>query len=118
MPRHAREQSVTGIYHVMLRGVNRQSIFEDDEDNVRFISLLRDLVERFDDSGQPLPYDFSLCSHSNICEIQTLQRKERNEILESVIRCGVGVRQLARLTGVSYGIIQRINEKVGQRTVT
>ena len=30
---------------------------------------------------------------------------------------GVGVRQLARLTGVSYGIIQRINEKVGQRTV-
>ena len=29
---------------------------------------------------------------------------------------GVGVRQLARLTGVSYGIIQRINEKVGQRT--
>ena len=58
-----------------------------------------------------------LCSHSNICEIQTLQRKERNEILESTIRCGVGVRQLARLTGVSYGIIQRINEKVGQRTV-
>ena len=276
MPRHAREQSGTGIYHVMLRGVNRQSIFEDDEDNIRFISLLRDLVERFDDSGQPLPalctvnayclmdnhvhlllkeqterissiikrvgvayaYYFNrkyghnghlfqdrfrsepvndiayfmtlmryihqnpikaglvddlqdyrwsswheyastnlypttsvcavnsvlkrtnrqdlldlistpmelfddpldkgeeniqprcisdcearelirhLCNHSNICEIQTLQRKERNEILESIIRCGVGVRQLARLTGVSYGIIQRINEKVGQRTVT
>ena len=58
-----------------------------------------------------------LCGHSNIYEIQILQRKERNEILESIIRCGVGVRQLARLTGVSYGIIQRINEKVGQRTV-
>ena len=29
---------------------------------------------------------------------------------------GVGVRQLARLTGVSYEIIQRLNEKVGQRT--
>ena len=24
MPRHSREESVTGIYHVMLRGVNRQ----------------------------------------------------------------------------------------------
>lgn len=28
------------------------------------------------------------------------------------------IRQLARLTGVSYGIIQRINEKLGRRTVT
>ena len=37
--------------------------------------------------------------------------------LESVLRRGLGVRQLARLTGVSYGIIQRVNEKVGQRTV-
>ena len=58
MPRHSREQSGTGIYHVMLRGVNRQIIFEDDEDNIRFISLLRNLVERFDEAGKPLP---SLC---------------------------------------------------------
>ena len=56
-----------------------------------------------------------LCSDSNICAIQTFQRKERNSILESALRRGLGVRQLARLTGVSYGIIQRINEKVGQR---
>ena len=32
MPRAAREKSDTGIYHVMLRGINRQIIFEDDED--------------------------------------------------------------------------------------
>lgn len=31
MPRKEREQSSTGIYHVMLRGINRQDIFEDDE---------------------------------------------------------------------------------------
>ena len=274
MPRHSREQSGTGIYHVMLRGVNRQSIFEDDEDYIRLISLLRNLVQRFDDTGRPLPaictiyayclmdnhihllvkeqtesistavkrvavsyaYYFNrkysrrghlfqdrfksepvndmayfvtlmryihqnpvkaeivdnignyrwsswheyaspdlylpsvctvesvfkrisqhdlielislpvemfedplekeeektvphhvddseardllrrLCSDSNICAIQTFQRKERNSILESALRRGLGVRQLARLTGVSYGIIQRINEKVGQRTV-
>jgi len=55
-----------------------------------------------------------LCSDSNICAIQTFQRKERNSILESALRRGLGVRQLARLTGVSYGIIQRINEKVGR----
>ena len=29
MPRQARKESGTGIYHVMLRGINRQDIFED-----------------------------------------------------------------------------------------
>ena len=33
MSREARLQSKTGIYHVMLRGINQQQIFEDDEDN-------------------------------------------------------------------------------------
>ena len=32
MPRVGREQSGTGIYHVMLRGINRQDIFEDSKD--------------------------------------------------------------------------------------
>ena len=32
MPRKERTKSGTGIYHVMLRGINRQDIFEDDED--------------------------------------------------------------------------------------
>ena len=33
MSREVRRQSKTGIYHVMLRGINQQQIFEDDEDN-------------------------------------------------------------------------------------
>ena len=32
MTRQIRKKSGTGIYHVMLRGINRQDIFEDDED--------------------------------------------------------------------------------------
>ena len=40
MPRTARTKSPTGIYHVMLRGVNRRQIFFDEEDNERFISIL------------------------------------------------------------------------------
>ena len=32
MPRAAREKSESGIYHVMLRGVNKQQIFEEKED--------------------------------------------------------------------------------------
>ena len=40
MPRTAREKSKTGIYHVMLRGVNRQTIFEDEEDAIKFLQIL------------------------------------------------------------------------------
>lgn len=41
MPRIAREQSVTGVYHVILRGINKQQIFECSEDYERFQTVLR-----------------------------------------------------------------------------
>lgn len=40
MPRQARIKSRSGIYHIMLRGINRQTIFEDDEDKKRFVDTL------------------------------------------------------------------------------
>ncbi|HHU29921.1 MAG: transposase [Bacillota bacterium] len=42
MPRHARRLSSTGIYHIMLRGINQQQILEDREDNKKFIEILKD----------------------------------------------------------------------------
>jgi putative transposase len=42
MPRHARQLSSTGIYHIMLRGINQQQILEDREDNEKFIETLKD----------------------------------------------------------------------------
>ena len=41
MSRTARIRSETGIYHVMLRGINRQKIFLDAEDNLHFLEILR-----------------------------------------------------------------------------
>ena len=32
MARQLRKKSDTGIYHVMLRGINQQNIFEDEDD--------------------------------------------------------------------------------------
>ena len=32
MPRTVREKSKIGIYHIIIRGINRQDLFEDDED--------------------------------------------------------------------------------------
>ena len=40
MPRESRKRSESGVYHIMLRGINRQSIFEDDEDYRRFLETL------------------------------------------------------------------------------
>ena len=40
MPRQARKKSKTNIYHIMLRGINQQIIFEDHEDYERFIKTL------------------------------------------------------------------------------
>jgi putative transposase len=38
--RKPREKSNSGIYHIILRGINRQSIFEDDEDRQKLIEIL------------------------------------------------------------------------------
>lgn len=40
MPRHAREKAESGIFHVMLRGIDRQVIFQDDEDCEKFLQSL------------------------------------------------------------------------------
>ena len=42
MPRQARKKSKTGIYHIMLRGINQQQMFEDSEDFDKFLQVLKD----------------------------------------------------------------------------
>ena len=55
MPRQQRQTSGTGIYHVMLRGINHQDIFEDREDYWKFLRLLRQQTFPEDNQGKPLP---------------------------------------------------------------
>jgi len=45
MPRGSRIKSESGIYHIMLRGINRQIIFEDEEDNEKFIEIIKEYKE-------------------------------------------------------------------------
>ena len=53
MPRQPRTSSGTGIYHVMMRGINHQTVFEDEEDNYQFINTLDRMRVRYDDEGNP-----------------------------------------------------------------
>ena len=41
MPRGARKKSSSGIYHVVLRGINKQRIFEDNQDYRKFLEIIK-----------------------------------------------------------------------------
>lgn len=45
MPRQARRKSKSGMYHVIFRGVNKQEIFHDAEDCIRFLEILKKCKE-------------------------------------------------------------------------
>ncbi|WP_094604385.1 hypothetical protein SPSIL_053930 [Sporomusa silvacetica DSM 10669] len=45
MARCARKKSASGIYHIMLRGINQQDIFLDDEDYCRFLEIMKRVKE-------------------------------------------------------------------------
>ncbi len=40
MPRKARCKSLTGVYHIIIRGADRRIIFSDEEDCIRFLKIL------------------------------------------------------------------------------
>ena len=90
MPRQERTKSGTGIYHVMLRGINRQDIFEDDEDYYQMIACLRGLTERYDENGaavEPLCTIYCYCLMSN--HIHLLLREQKEDISSIMKRLGV-----------------------------
>lgn len=81
MPRKPRTKSESGIYHIVMRGINRQTIFEDEKDGERFIDIL---LKYKDLCGYEL---FAYCLMSNHLH---LLLKEGAEPLEQVMRriCG------------------------------
>ena len=48
MPRQARQASGTGIYHVMMRGINHQNIFEEQEDYYQFLNTLDMMAQSYE----------------------------------------------------------------------
>ncbi len=81
MARVARRKSATGIYHIIIRGINRQTIFEDEEDNIKFIQTLQKYREICE-------YNlYAYCLMGNHLHILI---KEGKEPLETIIRriCG------------------------------
>jgi len=99
MPREKRERSGSGIYHIMLRGINRQRIFEDDGDRERFLDSLDKALEK---SGATL---YAWCLMGN--HVHLLLREGREEIGKTMKRLGAGyVRYYNGKNGRSGGLFQ------------
>lgn len=70
MPRYPRDVSSTGIYHVMIRGINKMKLFEDMSDKYKFLEIL----SKMKCQGEYLLYAFCLMdNHAH------LLFKEENE---------------------------------------
>ena len=79
MPRQSRKPSGTGIFHVMMRGINHQNIFEDEEDNYQFITTLDRMRVRYDDEGTPCGSNctyYAYCLMSNHFHLLIRERDE------------------------------------------
>jgi REP element-mobilizing transposase RayT/uncharacterized Zn finger protein (UPF0148 family) len=86
MARPLREKSCTGIYHVMLRGVNKQIIFEDSGDYHKFIRLLQQSVAPTDDLGKPLPPRCCIFAYCLMPNHVHLIIQEKQECLSETVK--------------------------------
>lgn len=77
MPRQARKKSKSGIYHIMLRGINQQILFEDDEDRAKFL----DTIKKYKQSSGYCVLGYCLMDNH-----VHLLIKEGNELLENTMK--------------------------------
>ncbi len=77
MPRTARRKSKSKIYHIMIRGINQQNIFADDEDHEKFMDILATHHKKIE-------YDlYAYCLMSNHVH---LLLKEGKEVLSNTMK--------------------------------
>lgn len=81
MPRNSREKSKSGIYHVVLRGINRQDIFHTDEDFLNFLTI----VKRVKAARQFQLYAYCLMRN----HIHLLIHEQDEDIAKTMKRIGV-----------------------------
>ena len=80
MPRQARESSGTGIYHVMMRGINHQNIFEEQEDYYQLLNTLDMMAQSYEPDGTPSGRNYTLyayCLMSNHIHLLIREREDK-----------------------------------------
>ena len=115
-------------FHVMMRGINHQNIFEELEDYYQFIATLDRMRVHYDEDGSPSGinctyYAYCLMANhfhllirereervgvTNSSAFQVLEDKSKRTVLKELKTRGASYRQLERLTGVGRGVIQKL----------
>ncbi len=105
MARKPREKSATGIYHVMMRGINRQNIFEEEDDFMYFKRILFQTVHPTDNvTNMPLPPRCSIYAYCLMPNHVHLLIRETNESLGLVVgRISGSYAQFYNLKYTHYG---------------
>lgn len=86
MPRQLRIPSPTGIYHVMLRGINRDTIFFDEIDFMKMEKILRSLSKPVDRNGKALPPLCNIYAYCLMTNHLHLLIAELNESISQVMK--------------------------------
>lgn len=81
MSRKAREKSASGIYHIIWRGANRQEIFHDEEDCIKFL----DIIEKYKKKSEMSVYAWCLMSN----HVHLLLKEGKEDISITMKRIGV-----------------------------
>ena len=86
MPRQARTASGTGIFHVMVRGINHQNIFEEEEDYYQFINTLDRMRYQYDDDGLCCGTNCTLYAYCLMSNHVHLLIREREESVGETVK--------------------------------
>ena len=112
MPRQARTASGTGVFHVMMRGINHQNIFEDEEDNYQFVNTLDRMRYQYDDDGLRCGTNCTIYAYCLMSNHVHLLIRERDESIGDTLLL-FGTRVFSYLNAL---LLRKINHRV-QRLV-
>ena len=81
MPRGPRQRSETGVYHVMVRGINKSELFFDKQDKMKYMEILLNIKQ--DDMFELYAY----CLMPN--HVHLLIKEKNDELSNFMKRIGI-----------------------------
>lgn len=86
MPRQARQHSPTGVYHVMMRGINRNDIFHDENDFLKMEAILRIVSSPLVRNDDPVPAGCAIYAYCLMSNHIHLLIEERGESIDRTVK--------------------------------
>ena len=78
--------------------------FNQVEENVQYLEIVE--MKRWKDP-EAIDLIKQLAGVKNLSEVQQLDKLKRNEVIRSCKSEGLSIRQIERLTGISFGVVRK-----------